>query len=104
MTIIANYLIPIVACLGGLSLYLWGRSIRRIVTITLITGFIIFCLMATNPIMSKTKVYRAEVPDFEKTEAVIEDRNRKPERTIDERNQFIDEKLDAVRRARETQK
>lgn len=100
-------LLPAAIVLG--ALYLAYRRYKK-KTLNWETGLGLFVVTAvvlmilngiTPSYMPKGDVQKLPNPTFEKSDAPIQDRNRKPELTTEERQRHFDEKFDAVKQATE---
>lgn len=106
MVALLNFL-PALIVLGALYLaYRWhkkktlnwesglGLFVTTVVVLVILNSI-------TPSYMPKGDVKKLPNPTFEKSDAPIQDRNRKPELTTEERQQRFDEKFDAVKQATE---
>ena len=104
MVLLLN-LFPVIIILGSLGLaYRWYRynklNLRNGIGLMITVFLTIILLNAMTPsYMPKGTVAPLKNPGFNGTEAVIEDRNLKPDLSADERQQRFDEKFDATGRA-----
>ena len=106
MVALLNFL-PALIVAGALYLtYRWHKkkTLNRETGLGLFVGMVVVLTILnsiTPSYMPKGDVRKLPNPTFEKSDAEIQDRNRKPELTTEERQQRFDEKFDAVKQATE---